>query len=147
MPEWHGGVDSRKPSIAKVERKAESGPTRELTHPDVMVHLEALVDAQRRQRELQEQLRIVDTDGGKLAGQEVKRQVLAAQWKSAEETFHAAAERASQALGLGETAGRRVEVAPIPEPPMPRVDFRRVSAQSGARRRSSSHGEQEELAA
>ncbi len=117
MPDWHGGV-ARKPDAARA--KGEKGPARDLTQPGVMVYLEALVDAKRRQEALQEELRVLDTQGGKLAGQEVKRQVLAAQWKTAEESLHAAAMRASQALGLGDTLGRSVEPAEIPAPGIPK---------------------------
>lgn len=84
-----------------------------------MAYLEELVDAQRRQRSAQDQLKAVGD--GKGAGQAVKRQILETQWRDAEEALHRAAEMASQALGLGNTLGHRVEEVPIPAPPIPRI--------------------------
>lgn len=117
----YGEGYTRKPEAAKPERKVEQGPTRDLTHPEVMVHLEALVDAQRKQREAQAELATLDAEK-EGAGQHIKRKVLEAQWKAAEESLHAAAMRASQALGLGEKIGQRVEPATIPAPVIPKQE-------------------------
>ena len=116
MPDWHGGV-ARKPDAARA--KVEKGPARDLTHPDVIVHLEQLVDAQHKQRKAQQELAALGT-GKEGAGQDVKRKVLEMQWRAAEESLHAAAMRASQALGLGDTLGRSVEPAEIPAPGIPK---------------------------
>lgn len=135
------GSPVRKPEVAQA--KVEKGPTRDLTHPDVMVHIEALVEAQHRQRKAQAELSALGT-GKAGVGQDVKRRVLEAQWKAAEESLHAAAMRASQALGLGDKLGRSVEPAEIPAPGIPK---REVSAPLPHMRRAARKPSSEERAA